>query len=354
MVAQVSNLLTSEGRDLCAAQRPAGPEELCSGADRRFPIGHVKRGKQSTHTTARVGRSHGLQAAAFAWLRRARGSLRYSRLETCAASEAQRAFNINRSAVNRMRGFTGWELLAVLAILVVVGTFLVLPSFSVGCKGRASRISCLSNLKQTAIGFRMWANDHAEAFPMAVPISKDGSFEFRNTPDVFRHFLAASNELNQPKILACPEDKERTRAIDWTAFSNSNLSYFINLDAGEGTPNAILAGDRNIIGGTLSNGYLMTLTENSQASFTSAMHEKAGNIVLADGSGAQCTPDLLTKTVRSAGIPTMRFAIPVIQASQRTGLQIPVIPLLIITAVIVAVSLYIMVSRKLVAQAASG
>ena len=72
---------------------------------------------------------------------------------------------------------------------------------------------------------------------MAVPVGKGGSFEFRDTPDVFRHFLAASNELNQPKILACPEDKERTRAVDWTRFSNSNVSYFINLDASEGALN---------------------------------------------------------------------------------------------------------------------
>src|SRR6185436_9626796 len=39
LVAQVPNLLTSEGRDLCAAQRPVGPDELCSGANRRFLIG---------------------------------------------------------------------------------------------------------------------------------------------------------------------------------------------------------------------------------------------------------------------------------------------------------------------------
>lgn len=223
-------------------------------------------------------------------------------------------------AVNRARGFTVPELVAIVIAAVLI-CLLLIPLMR-AAKPRRSHISCLSNLKQVAIGFRMWSNDHEEAFPWAVSASKGGTLEFRETPEVFRHFLAASNEMNQPKILVCPRDEERTRVATWTNFSNSNVSYFINLDASEDVPTAILAGDRNITGGTSSNGYQMTFTETSQASFTRAMHDTAGNIVLADGSGAQVTPDLVTKFVRSAGTPAMRFAIPVVKSSPRSGLQV--------------------------------
>jgi hypothetical protein len=61
-------------------------------------------------------------------------------------------------------------------------------------------------MKQIALAARIWANDHNDTYP----------------PDV----LTMSNELNTPKILTCPDDKSKTRAMDWAEFSVAeNLSY---------------------------------------------------------------------------------------------------------------------------------
>ncbi len=53
------------------------------------------------------------------------------------------------------------------------------------------------------------------------------------TGNVAAVFPVMSNELNTPKILFCPEDKIRTQATMFTATQpgNSNISYFVNLDA---------------------------------------------------------------------------------------------------------------------------
>ena len=72
-------------------------------------------------------------------------------------------------------------------------------------KGRAERISCVSNLKLVGLAARIWANDHGEVFPAG--------------------FLTMSNELNTPKILTCPGDKSRQRAQSWAEFNGSSVSY---------------------------------------------------------------------------------------------------------------------------------
>jgi len=72
-------------------------------------------------------------------------------------------------------------------------------------KGRAQRISCISNIKQIGLAARMWANDHQEIMPT--------------------DFLTMSNELTTPKILTCAADTARTRAADWRVFDGSSVSY---------------------------------------------------------------------------------------------------------------------------------
>ena len=71
---------------------------------------------------------------------------------------------------------------------------------------KAQRIQCVSNMKQIGLGLRMWANDHGDVMP----------------PD----FLTAQNELNSPKILACPSDSTRTKRLGtWTDFTPADATY---------------------------------------------------------------------------------------------------------------------------------
>src|SRR6185436_10384774 len=63
----------------------------------------------------------------------------------------------------------------------------------------------------------------------------------------YAYCLLATNQLITPKILFCPEDSARIRAVVFDqSFSDKNLSYFLGLDAEETKPQTILSGDRNL------------------------------------------------------------------------------------------------------------
>ena len=176
---------------------------------------------------------------------------------------------------------------------------------------RSNRVSCTGNLKQTGLAFRLWANDHQETFPFAS-LNMEGSRPFLNSRQVFRHFQVMSNELVTPKILVCRADTTRNAATDFTQFSNTNLSYFVGLDAREDAPQSILSGDRNITGGTLSNGFLRRLNANSDAGWTKEIHQNAGNVGLGDGSVQQATTVGLRRQIAAATTNNsfIRLAIP--------------------------------------------
>lgn len=83
---------------------------------------------------------------------------------------------------------------------------LMLPALAKAkAKDKAQRISCVNNMKQIGLAARLWANDHGEKFP----------------PD----FLSMSNDLSSPKVLTCPGDGSKTKAMDWSAFGSANVSY---------------------------------------------------------------------------------------------------------------------------------
>jgi len=184
-------------------------------------------------------------------------------------------------------------------------------------RGSRNRIGCISNLKQIGLSFRMYANDHDDAFPFAVSTADGGTFEFTNSPKVFLHFQALSNELVTPKVLVCSMDSKRQRASDFlnttnaSSFQgNSNLSYFVSFDADENKPERFLSGDRNITGGVFTNGFLRLLKTNSTAGWTKELHEHGGNIGLSDGSVSQMAAQQLQQQLRTNTLPLIRLAIP--------------------------------------------
>lgn len=119
-----------------------------------------------------------------------------------------------------------------------------------------------------------------------------------------------SNELVTPKVLICGADKERKMATDFVQFSNANLSYFVGLDAREDTPNSILSGDRNITGGTLSNGFLRVLRPGTAVEWTKEIHQNTGNIGLGDGSVQQITTVRLRQQIALQTNAFIRLAVP--------------------------------------------
>lgn len=215
----------------------------------------------------------------------------------------------------RIGGFTIIEVLVCVVVLFILAILFI--SSANKDKGKSPRITCVSNLKQIGLAFRMWSNDHEEKFPWDVnseSSNRGGTKEFTTTGEVWRHFQAISNELNTPKILTCPIDKERTRTLDFSALNNSHLSYFIGLNANEIYPQTILSGDRNL---AISNKLLkaiVTLTPDTSLEWTISIHNRQGNLGLADGSASQFTGQALNMQLqaasRSATQTTLQFVFP--------------------------------------------
>ena len=213
---------------------------------------------------------------------------------------------------SQRRGLSVIEVLAIVATLAIMAA-LFLPT-GPRSKAPARRIYCVNNLKQVGLAARLYSNDHEERFPWLVstnsnPTNTSGSRELTNSPQVFLHFLAMSNELNTPKLLYCLTDAKRTIGTNFSTLSNSNLSYFISFEADESDPNRILSGDRNITGGTPNNGFLRVFTPKSIVGWTTELHNTAGNVGLSDGS-VQLVNVQRLRTHVSAQTNNFRLAVP--------------------------------------------
>lgn len=209
----------------------------------------------------------------------------------------------------------GFSLIEVIVVIVTVLLVLaVLPAIlGHGRKPRYS-INCASMLKQVSLASRMWSNDNSDRFPWQVSTNEGGTLEFAESPEVFRHFDVMSNELSSPKVLVCPRDTERLRASRFgPPLANSNLSYFVGIEASETKPQSILTGDRNLIGG-VTNGALLIFLSNSLPRWEASIHTNQGNIALGDGSAQQLTDQTLARQFQSnfhgQTLPVISLAIP--------------------------------------------
>ena len=199
---------------------------------------------------------------------------------------------------------------------VAVGTVVVLLSLVVAAKVAKFRsvrekICCDCNLKQIGLSFRIFANDHSDKFPMQLSTNQGGTMEYIGAGQVFRHFVAISNELVTPLVLTCPADNQQPVAgvvgsrmpiTNFAKLSDSNISYFISLDATDGNPNAILSDDRNwLVSGTAVGAGLISITTNSAVTWSGAIHKFGGNIVLGDGNENDRVRSSIDQLIRSAG-----------------------------------------------------
>jgi prepilin-type processing-associated H-X9-DG protein len=216
---------------------------------------------------------------------------------------------MNANWRNSCRAFTLVELMLIIGVVAVLAAFLD-PNF-VSAKQKAQRIRCTSHLKQVGLAFRIWAGDNTNLIPTQVSVEFGGSKEFITSGETFRHFEVMSNELNTPKILTCPADPQRLTATSFTpTLSNSNLSYFVGLDADELHPSRFLTGDQNILGGTRVGTNILELTGTNGVGWGRDLHNGQGNVGLADGSVQGFSSSALRAALITTELSITRLAMP--------------------------------------------
>jgi hypothetical protein len=153
---------------------------------------------------------------------------------------------------------------------------------------------------------RMWSNDNQDRFPWTSTNLNEKILQ------PYAYCLLATNELNSPKILACPEDKARTRATFFDQnFSDKNLSYFLGLDADETKPQTILSGDRTLTTNNTIHTGVVTIQNSKNLSWAPGIHKDAGNIGLGDGSSQQVSTKQIRSMIDDGKIPMpQRLLIP--------------------------------------------
>ena len=212
---------------------------------------------------------------------------------------------------HKSRALTLFEVLVIIAIVVLLFT-LLLRSLSAAMR-KAGRIQCCNNLMQIGLAYRVWEGDHTNLYPSFVSVTNGGTMELSTSSQrgVLANFLVMSNELSTPKILVCPNDTNATMAGSFGMLTNSNISYFINLDASDTFPQMILSGDDNLLvnGSPIPSGNLM-LPTNAIVTWSKYRHNGSGNIGLADGSTQQVAVTNCTSAFLFAGAFTNRIIIP--------------------------------------------
>ena len=211
------------------------------------------------------------------------------------------------------RAFTRTELL-VISVVVVLLAALLMPALAMA-KAKAGRIKCVHNLRSMALAFRVFANDQAtlrgeELFSFDVSTNKGGSREYIGTGQMFRHFQVMSNDLGSAMLLTCPTDVRQPRLDFLTDLSNSNVSYFLDIDARLTRPQIFLAGDRTLTNDLPLRNGIMELNPYQRLRWVPGLHGRAGNVSLSDGSVQQWNHDAITYHLNQIGPVTNRLEFP--------------------------------------------
>jgi prepilin-type N-terminal cleavage/methylation domain-containing protein len=248
----------------------------------------------------------------------------------------------------QQKAFTLIELLAVLAILAVLAA-IRLPALAAS-ERNAQKVTCINNLKQIGIAIRIWEGANGDKYPMQVPASQGGAQDYLQhcnnntdnqlTTDISlcpgETFMVMSNQLSSSKILNCPADAIHIAATNWSyrnvlninyggagnlpaqGIARSTISYFVGADATEADPQSIISGDGNIgnAGNSSTAGassyWASSNTTTRQidsvafgASFywgwtVNDLHQKTGNLLIADGSVQSVTESGLHTALNNA------------------------------------------------------
>ncbi len=249
------------------------------------------------------------------------------------------------SAKRKISAFTLIELLVLICVIAILAAMMLPPT---GGKRKAQRIICMLNLKQIDESFVAWSQTHDGKLPMQVESKDGGTLDFIQSGSASVHFLALTNsgkifvrqstvsysqdgtnyqKINsytnygiEPRCLACPSD-ERSDSIylkkSVSEFTDTNISYFVGINATLNNSKSILTGDRNLqIGSLPTKPGLLDLTQKSQVGWSEELHYSkstttaGGNILFADGHVEFLKSKELNSVFQAQDLATNRFAVP--------------------------------------------
>ncbi len=215
-------------------------------------------------------------------------------------------------AVSLKEAFTVIEVLLVAAVLLIM--FLLLLPMRSGPHPPPFSSRCLNNLKQIDLAMQMFASDNNGLFPAEVLATNAVSAELLDAQSPASCFAPLIPYVKPFNVWICPADKRKVPAPTGAQFSNSNVSYFLSLNATGIVAEVILAGDRHLTanGEPLAPG-IFAATTNSIMGWSPELHAlgKRTRGCLAFGDGhAEFVTSNLGRRFRAQPFGVSRLAIP--------------------------------------------
>src|SRR3989441_8333180 len=107
-------------------------------------------------------------------------------------------------AKSNQRAFTLIELLVVIAIIAILAS-LLLPALA-RAKQKAKTVKCLSNEKQIALGYLLYASDSSDYLPLAAHLGDAAPCQwfFEISPYIAKQTASYTNLVAKANVVACP------------------------------------------------------------------------------------------------------------------------------------------------------
>jgi hypothetical protein len=98
---------------------------------------------------------------------------------------------------------------------------------------KVQEISCVNNLKQIGLAFRIWSGDHGDKYPFQISTNSGGTWElvspdkdgFDSNAFLYLRGMNGDDELRTPLLLICPQDKSKRVSGSWTNLLAQNVTY---------------------------------------------------------------------------------------------------------------------------------